>query len=322
MPNKDSIFKELFEDKEIFYDFLPKEITDEIKVEDLKREQTELITKDYSTKRTDILYKIERKDNQDIYIYLLLEHQSRVDQLMAFRMLAYKVRIWEQYVKEHKKESERKDFKLPMIIGIVFYDGEREWTSPIDVKEKIIDITSMREHSIKAKYELISLKALEQETLLKMKNALGIILLTDKPDLRVKSIEELIRIISKEIVANMTKEEQEKFDRHKNAFIELFKKRVGFKEDIEEFKEIEEMEVPKMFDTLEKIAKRDREEAKLEGALEERKEFAIKLLSKKFGVKLTEELKEKIRNTDEKTINYIRDNLLEITLDELKEILK
>mgnify|MGYP002392032523 FL=1 len=247
---------------------------------------------------------------------------GNVDQLMAFRMLAYKVRIWEQYVKEHKKESERKDFKLPMIIGIVFYDGEREWTSPTDVKEKIIDITSMREHSIKAKYELISLKALEQETLLKMKNALGIILLTDKPDLRVKSIEELIRIISKEIVANMTKEEQEKFNRHKNAFIELFKKRVGFKEDIEEFKEIEEMEVPKMFDTLEKIAKRDREEAKLEGALEERKEFTIKLLSKKFGVKLTEELKEKIRNTDEKMINYIGDNLLEITIDELKEILK
>jgi len=250
------------------------------------------------------------------------EVSGNVDQLMAFRMLAYKVRIWEQYVKEHKKESERKDFKLPMIIGIVFYDGEREWTSPTDVKEKIIDITAMREHSIKAKYELISLKALEQETLLKMKNALGIILLTDKPDLRVKSIEELIRIISKEIVANMTKEEQEKFDRHKNAFIELFKKRVGFKEDIEEFKEIEEMEVPKMFDTLEKIAKRDREEAKLEGELAGKKEFTIKLLSKKFGVKLTEELKEKIRNTDEKMINYIGDNLLEITIDELKEILK
>ena len=247
---------------------------------------------------------------------------GNVDQLMAFRMLAYKVRIWEQYVKEHKKESERKDFKLPMIIGIVFYDGEREWTSPTDVKEKIIDITAMREHSIKAKYELISLKALEQETLLKMKNALGIILLTDKPDLRVKSIEELIRIISKEIVANMTKEEQAKFNRHKNAFIELFKKRVGFKEDIEEFKEIEEMEVPKMFDTLEKIAKRDREEAKLEGELAGKKEFTIKLLSKKFGVKLTEELKEKIRNTDEKMINYIGDNLLEITIDELKEILK
>jgi hypothetical protein len=217
-----------------------------------------------------------------------------------------------------------------MIIGIVFYDGEREWTSPTNVKEKIIDIKSMKEHSIEAKYELISLKGLEQEILLKMKNALGMILLTDKPDLRVKSIEELIRIISKEIVDKMTKEEQEKFNRHKNAFIELFKKRVGFKEDIEEFKEMEEMEVPKMFDTLEKIAKRDREEAKLEGkregklegALEERKEVVVKLLTKRFGKEFSKELQGKILKTDEKTIDYIMDNLLEITIDELKEILK
>ncbi|PNR92992.1 hypothetical protein X924_08400, partial [Petrotoga sp. 9PWA.NaAc.5.4] len=75
----------------------------------------------------------------------------------------------------------------------------------------------------------------------------------------------------------------------------------------------------------EKIAKRDREEAKLEGKLEERKRFInliIKNLEKRFGYELTEELKEKIRNADEKTINYIGDNLLEITIEELKEILK
>ncbi|RMA71600.1 MULTISPECIES: hypothetical protein [Petrotoga] len=45
-PIKDSIFKELFEDRTIFYDFLkaflPKEITKQIKETDLKREQTEL----------------------------------------------------------------------------------------------------------------------------------------------------------------------------------------------------------------------------------------------------------------------------------------
>ena len=48
---------------------------------------------------------------------------------------------------------------------------------------------------------------------------------------------------------------RKKFNRHKIGFIELFKKRTVFKENIEEFKEIEEMEVPKMFDTLEKIVK-------------------------------------------------------------------
>ena len=132
----------------------------------------------------------------------------------------------------------------------------------------------------------------------------------------------------------MTKEEQEKFNRHKNAFIELFKKRVGFKEDIEEFKEIEEMEVPKMFDTLEKIAKRDREEAmregiekgkeegKLEGALEERKELVLEILNQRFGEEFDKELEEKIKKANEEDINKIKKNILKITLDELKEILK
>ncbi|RLL85200.1 Rpn family recombination-promoting nuclease/putative transposase, partial [Petrotoga sp. Shatin.DS.tank11.9.2.9.3] len=80
-PIKDSIFKELFEDRTVFYDFLkaflPKEITKQIKETDLKREQTELIGKDFSIKRSDILYKIEKRNGQDIYIYLLLEHQSK-----------------------------------------------------------------------------------------------------------------------------------------------------------------------------------------------------------------------------------------------------
>jgi len=48
----------------------------------------------------------------------------------------------------------------------------------------------------------------------------------------------------------------------------------------------------------------------------------LKNLSKKFGRRFTKELKEKIQKADEKTIDYIGENLLEITLDQLKEALK
>jgi len=74
------------------------------------------------------------------------------------------------------------------------------------------------------------------------------------------------------------------------------------------------------------IAEKLRNEGKLEGEregkLKERKEFEIRLLSKRFGTQLTEEIKDKIRKADEKTIDYIGDNLLEITIEELKELLK
>ncbi len=122
----------------------------------------------------------------------------------------------------------------------------------------------------------------------------------------------------------MPEEEKEKFDKHRNAFIELFRKRTDYKE-IEEreerFEELKEMEVPRM-DTLEEIAKRDREKAKLEGKAEGKREFAITILSKRFGNQLTEEIKDKIRKADEKTIDYIGDNLLEITIEELKDLVK
>ena len=73
------------------------------------------------------------------------------------------------------------------------------------------------------------------------------------------------------------------------------------------------------------IAEKLRKEGMEKGKLEERKrfiEFIIKNLSKRFGTQLTEELKNKIRKADEKTIDYIGDNLLEITIEDLKEILK
>jgi hypothetical protein len=188
----------------------------------------------------------------------------------------------------------------------------------------------MKEYLIKANYELINLSNIKEETIINMKKALGVILLTDKPNVRIKNAEELLKIINKDIILKLPEEEQEKFNKHRNAFIELFGKRTDYEEIEERFEELKEMEVPKMFNTLEEIAKRDREKAKMEGVkegerkgkIEGEKEFAIRILSKRFGNQLTEEIKDKIRKADEKTIDYIGDNLLEITIEELKELLK
>ncbi|ABX31961.1 hypothetical protein Pmob_1245 [Petrotoga mobilis SJ95] len=59
-----------------------------------------------------------------------------------------------------------------------------------------------------------------------------------------------------------------------------------------------------------------------EGVEEGEKELTIKILNKRFGRRLTEEIKDRIREADKKTIDYIGDNLLEITIEELKGILK
>jgi predicted transposase YdaD len=91
--------------------------------------------------------------------------------------------------------------------------------------------------------------------------------------------------------------------------------------------EIEELERTAKEESVERgelimsIAEKLREEGIKKGKIEGKKEIAINVLSQRFGNELTEELTEKIRNADDETINYIGDNLLEITIEELKEIL-
>ena len=83
-------------------------------------------------------------------------------------------------------------------------------------------------------------------------------------------------------------------------------------------------------DVIMSVAEKLRNEGRLEGRLEgeaegRRKgkiEFVLKNLSKKFGRRFTKEMKEKIQKADEKTIDYIGENLLDISLEQLKEVLK
>jgi len=81
-----------------------------------------------------------------------------------------------------------------------------------------------------------------------------------------------------------------------------------------------------MFDTLEEIAKKDREKAKLEGKvegkLEGERELIIEILNQRFGEDFDKRLENKIRKANEETINQIKKNILSITIEELKETLK
>jgi len=63
-------------------------------------------------------------------------------------------------------------------------------------------------------------------------------------------------------------------------------------------------------------------EGEAEGIRKGKIEFVLKNLSKKFGRRFTKEMKEKIQKADEKTIDYIGENLLDISLEQLKEVLK
>jgi predicted transposase/invertase (TIGR01784 family) len=76
---------------------------------------------------TDLLYSATWHDGGELLVYFLFEHLSAPpkDGLMAYRLLRYQVRIWEDWLAEHPKAR-----ALPMIMPIVMYHGVTPWSAP------------------------------------------------------------------------------------------------------------------------------------------------------------------------------------------------
>jgi hypothetical protein len=71
-------------------------------------------------------------DGRDALVYVLVEHQSSADPLMAYRMLRYVIRIWDQYLRDHPRVRE-----LPAVIPLVVHHGRTQWTIPTQLAELI-----------------------------------------------------------------------------------------------------------------------------------------------------------------------------------------
>jgi Putative transposase, YhgA-like len=71
-------------------------------------------------------------DGGEAFVYLLVEHQSSADALMAFRMLRYVTRIWDHYLRDHPRAR-----RLPVVIPLVVHHGRTRWTSPVRLLDVI-----------------------------------------------------------------------------------------------------------------------------------------------------------------------------------------
>ena len=133
----------------------------------------------------------------------------------------------------------------------------------------------------------------------------------------------------KKVLEDIAQLPEDKFERFVDACITYI---LSVRDDVDigtiekESKEILSERSEAIMSVAEKLRSEGEAKGRLEGEAEGiRKgkiEFVLKNLSKKFGEDLTAEMKEKIQKADEKTIDYIGENLLDISLEQLKEVLK
>jgi predicted transposase YdaD len=83
-------------------------------------------------RHTDLLFSVPVADGSErqAFLYVLIEHQSSSDPLMPFRILRYMVRIWDQWLDEHRGAK-----KLPAVIPLVVHHHRSPWNEPTELSE-------------------------------------------------------------------------------------------------------------------------------------------------------------------------------------------
>jgi len=81
------------------------------------------VDKTLRTSSSDLVFRLGFS-NEEAYLYLLFEHQSSPEPMMAYRLLKYMVRLWESISKGHNRKK-----KLPPILPLVLYQGKLPWSA-------------------------------------------------------------------------------------------------------------------------------------------------------------------------------------------------
>ena len=171
----DSFFRGSMMNVEIARDFLAahlgKHVLKRIDLNSLKLESSTFIDAEHKELRSDILYSA-RIDNKEGYIYTLIEHQSSVDEFMAFRVLNYACQIWQMHIDRLKKiKGKKTNRKLPTVLPLVLYNGK---VSPYGHSTKLLDCfidPVLVKEFILDQFKLVDLTVMPDEELVRHQTA-------------------------------------------------------------------------------------------------------------------------------------------------------
>ncbi|EFI2803196.1 Rpn family recombination-promoting nuclease/putative transposase [Escherichia coli] len=118
----DALFKSFLTHPGTARDFmeihLPKDLRELCDLDSLKLESASFVDEKLRALHSDILWSVETREG-DGYIYVVIEHQSREDIHMAFRLMRYSMAVMQRHIEHDKRRP------LPLVIPMLFYHGSR-----------------------------------------------------------------------------------------------------------------------------------------------------------------------------------------------------
>lgn len=133
----DASYKDLFSHPEMVADllrgFVPEPWVAELDFSTLEKVGGSYVSDDLRTREDDLVWRVRLRDGW-LYVYLLLEFQSSVEQYRAVRVMTYIGLLYQDLIR-------RRDLapggRLPPVVPIVLYNGLPRWDAAVDVADLV-----------------------------------------------------------------------------------------------------------------------------------------------------------------------------------------
>lgn len=289
-PN-DKGYKYLLSNEKFFMEMLETFVdqgwVSQIDSQAITRIENSYIPKDFSEQEADLIYRLKLQ-GVEIIFYLLLELQSTVDFQMPYRLLRYMMGIWQDVLKNtDSNEAAQKEFKMPVIVPIVLYNGIGQWTAQRQFKDTLAAVELFDDYTVNFKYILLDVNRYREETLKQLPNLIKAAFWLDQkstPEDFIRRLKELTQFLG-----TLTLEDYDYF----KAWLQTIAargipERAG--EIIEIINESRPEEVAHMVYNFEQTIRDMKNEALLTGQMQGKLEDARKMLDKNMPEELISEI--------------------------------
>ncbi len=202
-----------------------------------------------------------KADDNAAYLIIGIEHQSDIDYTMPMRTMLYDALQYDKQKQEieTKHRTYKKDDKLLPVITIVLYFGSKPWDGPMSLHEMLqIDNPALQQYLADYPLELIDPHRMDEETLELFRTNAREVLTFIKYS---KDKEKLLEVVQDERFQSLEPLAAEVINKCTNSHLPLV---VTKEAEVDMCQAIDEI----------------REDSRMEGRIEERKDMAIALMKK------------------------------------------
>lgn len=185
MPHSpDAAYKLLFSTREIVRDLITGFIGDPwlsgLDLDTLEKVPTNFVDPRLRQRTTDVVWRVRTGEDDWAYLYLLIEFQSRTDHMMAVRIMGYVALLWQDL--RRRDPSVGRQRRLPPVIPLVIYNGQRPWRAATDVADLIAPVSEgLAGHLPRMKYLLVDQGGYTEAQLAPMRNLMAAVMRLERP---------------------------------------------------------------------------------------------------------------------------------------------